>query len=250
MLFLYFIIKKKQIPLASPFLRGERLFFSYGSLFLESALILHSHETRKKSSHYQFVVFLFALAVHAIRSVIALCWITSYDPKDRAISHKCAHLPQSSRDLITMANQSHVQMLLQGVSVWNRWRAAHPEIWPDLSGAYLTGADLPQADLIEADLRGADLTQASLHAADLTKADLEEADLTRATLIKADLTRAEFNEADLSGVNLTKANLTNAVLRGAKLVNADLSEATCVGADLTGADMTGADTTGAIFELP
>jgi uncharacterized protein YjbI with pentapeptide repeats len=92
---------------------------------------------------------------------------------------------------LTMANQSHVQLLLQGVSVWNQWRAAHPEIRPDLSGAYLTGADLTQADLIEANLRGADLTQASLHAADLTEADFEEADLTRATLIKADLTGAE-----------------------------------------------------------
>ncbi|MGZ4865502.1 MAG: hypothetical protein ACXV39_12880 [Halobacteriota archaeon] len=45
-----------------------------------------------------------------------------------------------------MANQSHVQMLLQGVSVWNQWRAAYPEIMPDLSGAYLTGADVTEAD--------------------------------------------------------------------------------------------------------
>ncbi|MGZ8875829.1 MAG: pentapeptide repeat-containing protein [Halobacteriota archaeon] len=64
---------------------------------------------------------------------------------------------------LTMANQSHVQMLRQGVSVWNQWRAAHPEIRPDLSGAYLTGVDLTQADLIKADLRGTDLTQAGLH---------------------------------------------------------------------------------------
>ena len=77
-----------------------------------------------------------------------------------------------------MANQSHVQLLLQGVSVWNQWRAAHPEIRPDLSGAYLTGADLTQASL-----HAADLTEANV-----TEADLEEADLTRATLIKADLT--------------------------------------------------------------
>ena len=151
---------------------------------------------------------------------------------------------------LTVANQSHVQKLLQGVSVWNQWRAAHPETRPDLSGAYLTGVDLTKADLIKADLRGADLTQASLHAADLTEADLEEADLTRATLIKVNLTEAEVNEADLSGANLTKANLTNAALRGAKLVKADLTEATCIGADLAGADTTGADTTGAIFEHP
>ena len=65
-----------------------------------------------------------------------------------------------------MANQSHVHMLRQGVSVWNKWRAAHPEIRPDLSGAYLTGVDLTEADLIKADLSGADLTQAGLHAAD------------------------------------------------------------------------------------
>ncbi|MGZ8886636.1 MAG: pentapeptide repeat-containing protein, partial [Halobacteriota archaeon] len=72
-----------------------------------------------------------------------------------------------------MANQSHVHMLQQRVSVWNQWRAAHPEIRPDLSGAYLTGVDLTEADLTEADLtkanlRGTDLTQAGLHAAGLT----------------------------------------------------------------------------------
>jgi hypothetical protein len=40
-----------------------------------------------------------------------------------------------------MANQSHVQMLLQRAPTWNKWGAAHPAIRPDLSGAYLTGAD-------------------------------------------------------------------------------------------------------------
>ena len=107
---------------------------------------------------------------------------------------------------LAMANQSHVQMLLRGGSVWNQWRAAHPEIQPDLTGAYLTGADITEANLIKADLRGADLTQVGLHTADLTEAELEEADLTEATLIKADLIEAKVNEADLSGANFTKAN--------------------------------------------
>ncbi|MDD1721492.1 MAG: pentapeptide repeat-containing protein [Euryarchaeota archaeon] len=66
---------------------------------------------------------------------------------------------------------------------WNQWRAAYPDVRPDLRGAYLAEADLTEPDLINADLRGVDLT----------KAELEEADLTRVTLIKADLTEAEVD---------------------------------------------------------
>ena len=36
-----------------------------------------------------------------------------------------------------MANQEHVDILMQGVEVWNAWRKEHPGEEPDLSHANL-----------------------------------------------------------------------------------------------------------------
>lgn len=96
-----------------------------------------------------------------------------------------------------MANQEHLDILNQGVDVWNKWRKENPEITPDFSWASLT-----DANLIGADLTGANLINAQLHLANLFMADL----------IGADLTEAFLSMSNLTWANLTKANLTNAVL--------------------------------------
>jgi uncharacterized protein YjbI with pentapeptide repeats len=51
-----------------------------------------------------------------------------------------------------MVDQSHLDILLQGVEAWNEWREQNPSIMPDLSGADLTGADLNWVDLSKTDL--------------------------------------------------------------------------------------------------
>src|SRR6266404_5247499 len=51
-----------------------------------------------------------------------------------------------------MADEAHLAVLKQGADVWNRWRAAHPDIRPDLSNAILRGLDLVKVDLCRADL--------------------------------------------------------------------------------------------------
>lgn len=56
-----------------------------------------------------------------------------------------------------MANEEHLARLKEDVAVWNTWRAAHPEIRPDLSQANLSQADLIAADLSHVALIGADL---------------------------------------------------------------------------------------------
>ena len=38
-----------------------------------------------------------------------------------------------------VANPEHLEILRRGVKEWNAWRAEHPEIRPDLNGAYLEG---------------------------------------------------------------------------------------------------------------
>jgi hypothetical protein len=55
-----------------------------------------------------------------------------------------------------MANPEHLEILKQGVEVWNQWRKHNSGITPDLFKASLFGAILIEADLIGADLRVAD----------------------------------------------------------------------------------------------
>ena len=61
-----------------------------------------------------------------------------------------------------MANQEHLNMLKQGVEVWNQWRQEQQDVIPDLSGANLSGASLSRAKLSNAHLNGAYLSGASV----------------------------------------------------------------------------------------
>lgn len=160
-----------------------------------------------------------------------------------------------------MANQKHLDLIDQGMAVWNEWRENNPEERPDLSEADLSGADLSwanlsganlsdtylcRADLSGAYLSGADLSRANLNGADLKWANLNGANLNGADLSEAILGGANLNGADLSGANLSitnlvEANLTGADLSGANLTEADLSRANLSEADLSGADLSWAD---------
>lgn len=53
-----------------------------------------------------------------------------------------------------MANLAHILLLTKGADAWNHWRALHPNVEVDLSGANLHGDDLHGAKLSHADLRG------------------------------------------------------------------------------------------------
>jgi Uncharacterized low-complexity proteins len=153
-----------------------------------------------------------------------------------------------------MANQEQVEILKQGVQVWNRWRARNLGVEVDLFGAELSGADLREANLSGSDLRGADLWKADLWKADLSEADLSGASLMGASLSRAylggarlygahlfgsDLSGADLREADLSSADLREANLNETDLRGALLMGADLKRANLSGADLREANLRG-----------
>jgi uncharacterized protein YjbI with pentapeptide repeats len=158
-----------------------------------------------------------------------------------------------------MANEEHVNLLKQGVEVWNRWRQENPAIRPDLSGADLSATDLRRADLhvadlgradlsrsilFEAGLRGADLSGAALRAADLSGANLSGADLAGAGMVGATLVGTDLRGTDLRGMDLIGASLAGANLAGADLAGANLSRVDLVGANLNQADLNGA----ALFE--
>jgi uncharacterized protein YjbI with pentapeptide repeats len=182
-----------------------------------------------------------------------------------------------------MANEEQLEILLQGVEVWNKWkretdtsyidlREAHlyqadlhwadlhwadlrwadlrwaDLRWADLHGTNLREVDLRGAHLYQADLRWADLREAHLYQADLTAANLAEADLRKAGLYQAHLQRAHLQRADLRWVNLYNADLTGADLADADLDGADLTEADLADASLHEADLTRADLVDTIFE--
>jgi uncharacterized protein YjbI with pentapeptide repeats len=135
-----------------------------------------------------------------------------------------------------MANEEHLEILNQGVDVWNSWRENSKLIEPYLSGADLKGASLmkvnfnkaflKRARFIGADLRGADLRGSVLSGADLTGANLSEAEINGAFLIQAVLDGTNLNGSDLRGAYLSKADLSRANLGGADLSGADLVEST------------------------
>jgi len=178
-----------------------------------------------------------------------------------------------------MANEVHLKIFRKGVEAWNKWRAKHPHIIPDLSsfdqvynidfchvrfidfaqfnlaGARLNNADLSGANFQGANLQGAslievNLNEANLEGANLIETNLNKADLERANLKYSDLSRANLSEADLSDTDLSEAILCKAILRsvnftaanldGADLNCANLSKANLSYASLISTDLSGA----------
>ncbi len=94
-----------------------------------------------------------------------------------------------------MANQEQLDILKQGVEVWNQWREEHP--------------DLPshESPIVIA----------------LFREHPSKVDLTGVDLSMSDLRRIDFSETDLSHANLGEANLSEAQLRWARLEKATLS---------------------------
>ncbi len=148
-----------------------------------------------------------------------------------------------------MANQEHLSILtLRGILEWNKWRAEHQGIQPDLSGVNLSGADpsrtwriFSEADLSGADLSGADLSGSNLSGSNLSGSNLSGSNLSRTRFYRADLSRANLSQTDLSQAFLHDVDLSGADLSGADLSEADLSGADLSATDLSGADLSGAD---------
>jgi uncharacterized protein YjbI with pentapeptide repeats len=142
-----------------------------------------------------------------------------------------------------MADEKHLELLREGVEIWNKWREGlHLRIIPNLSGADLVGMDLRRANLYQVNLRGANLYGANLREANLAGADLIDANIRKANLSGANLSRATLGGANLIGgvlgeAHLHRANLRGAVLRAAYLIEADLSRADLRGADLQNASL-------------
>lgn len=146
-----------------------------------------------------------------------------------------------------MANLEHLEILNQGVNIWNNWRDNNPNIYPDLHGADLISKDLENINfsktilvnvqLNHAKLAHADFSDANMVSIVLRDATLDDAYLLNARLAEAHLERISLKNAVLMGASFRGANLTDANLTGAKLWLTNLAQAKLQNADFTGGTM-------------
>ena len=124
-----------------------------------------------------------------------------------------------------MANQEQLDILKQGVKVWNAWRQDHPGIEIDLRDAALRSANLREANFSFVNLRAANLSGTDLWSADLSFANLRTADLWGADLSFANLEGADLSSTSLSDAHLSYTNLSSAKLWSTVFGNIDLGTA-------------------------
>ncbi len=122
-----------------------------------------------------------------------------------------------------MANQEHLDILKQGVEVWNQWRKEHRDVHPDLSGVDLDGAHLNDARFSFSQFSEVRFSDAQLHRAYFVHSDLSYANCSRALLTEAHLDRAKLKKTNLSEAKLQHAKVRLANLHGANLSGANLS---------------------------
>jgi uncharacterized protein YjbI with pentapeptide repeats len=104
-----------------------------------------------------------------------------------------------------VADANHLERLLQGVAVWNAWRAKEPSLIPNLGGASLVMANLSEAKLGGANLQNAKFGETVLGAVNLsTVAGLERCGHFRPSYV-------DFRTLQMSGL------LPLAFLRGVGL---------------------------------
>lgn len=142
-----------------------------------------------------------------------------------------------------MAEQEQIDLLKQGVDVWNAWRENNPAVVIDLSDTDLGGFDLSGVIFRYADLSAAYLCNTILIESDLSNATLVGATLRSAKLSYANLSDADLSDADIIGSHLAESKLIKANLTGSKIIGADLTSADLTNAELNSADLSYSDLT-------
>jgi uncharacterized protein YjbI with pentapeptide repeats len=145
-----------------------------------------------------------------------------------------------------MAKEEHLDILKQGVEIWNQWRMKHPEIKPDFIRSDLPHANLSQANLSEANFYNSNLGDADMSGANLTQAYLGSAchlsgvNFSHANLLQASLSMSFLDNADFNHANLSHADLSGSILENANFSSAHLYRTDFYDADLSGAHFRGA----------
>jgi uncharacterized protein YjbI with pentapeptide repeats len=140
-----------------------------------------------------------------------------------------------------MASPEHLDILKQGVDVWNQWREVHLDIIPDLSSADLSNLDLRSANFSYTNLSHSDLKYSNLVEAYLTHANLSHAFLINVPLMEADLSYTNLSHILLHTCRLKHADLSHANLSNAQTNETDFSYVNFEGADFREASFSGAN---------
>src|SRR6266404_2839596 len=111
-----------------------------------------------------------------------------------------------------MARDEDLEIIKQGVEVWNQWRKHNPKLHPDLSNAKLSDMYLHHVDFLSTDLSFADLGGAKIFVADFSYANLISTNFRLADLRGACFNRARLNRANLYGTILYGTDFSFAIL--------------------------------------
>jgi len=110
-----------------------------------------------------------------------------------------------------MANQEHLDILKQGVEVWNKWRETHKDVKPDLTKTDFSETVLSGIVLNGANFSGTELSEACFFGANLSRVDFSGSDLYGVVLRAVDLNCTDFRGATIGFTIFTDVDLSSAV---------------------------------------
>ena len=110
-----------------------------------------------------------------------------------------------------MANQEHLEILKQGVEVWNQWRETHQDVRPDFTKADFSETVLSRVVLFGANFSGTELSEAYFFGANLSGVDFSAADLYGVTLRAVDLNYTDFRGAGIGFTIFADVDLSSAI---------------------------------------
>ncbi|MEA5488947.1 MULTISPECIES: pentapeptide repeat-containing protein [Pseudanabaena] len=145
-----------------------------------------------------------------------------------------------------MANQEHLKIFRQGISVWNQWRKENPDLKPDLSHADLSDIDLSNTNILNADMSHADLSESNFNNTKFFSVNLASSIFKNTNFIRVVFSRTkglarvgEMYFLDSIDPNkcfdFNNTNLSYAILRKADFSGTSLSETTMHNVNFTNA---------------
>jgi hypothetical protein len=111
----------------------------------------------------------------------------------------------------------HVNILIQGVEVWNKWRKDNPEIIPQLSEVDISEMQGFPNGLSNINLSNAYLERTNLYGLTMENSNFEGAILYNSNCYGTSFKNANFRSADLELVNFSTASLEGADFLNARI---------------------------------
>lgn len=118
-----------------------------------------------------------------------------------------------------MANPEHVEILKQGVEVWNEWRTNNQGVIPDLSGHFIQDENLGARIIGKINAEGSGFDHLEQITPNFNRVIFSGASLARIDFSGTSLIGADFKGVHLTEVNVTRADLRRANFSGAFLFN-------------------------------